>query len=313
MTTKTIIPFEDRVEKAAKILTIDKKTFTKELKDNGVDGIEILDASTTSIDDLKGIITFSHINNTKSKGALPLLKVNAAAAILKGEDPFAKPAPRVETPKAISGTSELADLIKSQRPITQWSDEEVLNKYLLNDGEEEERELQKRAKNHRFIILQDGSNEEVDVPASLAMLKRARKEDVPASLKTTGGKFIRIFKVEEYHVRNRIRFESPLRPGVVLFDGYCQVSKQNFNNVCEEERMMLRLIHEEIGEQSRTDENKLVKLAEQGMDFLLDEYGDIYFRYKELELAGKLPNLKIVAPLETKADPFKPGSGHITY
>lgn len=308
MTKNTVIPFEDRVEKAAKILKITTKILKEALKKDGVDDIELLDASTTCHNDLQGILL-----NINELNAAPKLKIKAASAILKGEDPFGKVSEIVELPKTGSDTS-LADLIKSQRPVSQWSDEEVLTKYIETDDEQYESELQRRSRNRRFIVLKEG-NKEVDVDASLLMLKRARKEEIPSFFIGEDKKVINIYKVEAYHIDNRVRYESPLRPGVMLFDGFCKVSNQNFKNVGDPARKFLRLIHIFGGTQSRMEEAKLVKIAEkEGVDGLGKIFPEILVQYRELSAIDGLPSLKTIAPVETRqADPFYQKTGNRTY
>lgn len=311
--------FEERIEKTAKILKLTPKIITVFLADHGVDSIEMLDASTTSHNDLQGIF----LNTTDKDGkAIAMLKVKAASAILKGEDPFAKQKDiGLASTSPANEVSSIAELIKNQRPVTQWSDEEVLTKYIETDDEVYESELQRRAKNRRFIILKKGTQEEVDVEASLAMLKRARKEEIPPFVigidneKPGGGGKFHIYKVEEYHVSNRIRYESPLRPGVMLFDGFCQVTNQNFKNVGDPARKMLRLIYNDIGQQSRMDETKLVEIAEkEGLDGLGRIYPEIHENYMKLAMTDSLPSLKTIAPVETRqADPFYQKSGNRTF
>ena len=287
--------FADRIAKSSTYIGITPKKLEELLKKQGIDSIDVLNANTTTLLDIASAMT-----------DFPFLKAKMAAAILKGDNPLE------EKKEDTSETSMLADLIKSQRPVEQWSDQEVLEAYIADQDEMYERNLQLRSKNRPFIILEKGSNDKIDIKATLMMLKRARKEDIPKQIKTPDG-FIRIYKVEEFTVGNRVRYESPLRPGSILFDGYCSQCKQNFSNVCEEERIVLRLIYEQEGQMSRSEETKLVKLAEQGMDFLIEDYGDVYIKYQNLKLREELPKLKIIAPLETKADPFKPGSGHRVY
>ena len=296
MTNTTVTPFEDRVKKAAKILNSTTKKLTKILLDNGVDDINMLDATTTSFNDVFGIIN-------EIDGNLPLLKVKAAAGILKGDDPFNKV---IELPKKESESTALKALLKASEPIAGWKDEEVLRGYIETDRDDLEYELQKRAKGKRFIVLTD-DKKEIDVEASLKMLKRARKEDIPSSIVTEDDKYIHIYKVENYHVDNRVREESPLRPGVTLFDGYCPVTKINFAKVSDSARKMLRLINTFEGKQSRTEERRWVDVAkEKGIDGLGVIFPEVHEHYLELSRADKLPSLKMIAPLETpKADPFR--------
>lgn len=306
MTKNTVIPFEDRVEKAAKILNINPNQLTEALKKSGVDCLEILDSSSVSVEDLVCAIS----PPLGLSFEIPFIKAKVAAGILKKstESPEI-----VELPKAGSDTS-LVDLIRNQRPVSQWSDEEVLTKYIQTDDEQYESELQRRSKNRRFIVLKEG-NKEVDVEASLLMLKRARKEEIPSFFIGEDKKVIHIYKVEAYHIENRVRYESPLRPGVMLFDGFCKVSNQNFKNVGDPARKFLRLIHLFGGTQSRMEEAKLVKIAEkEGVDGLGKIFPEILEQYMELSATDSLPSLKIISPVETRqADPFYQKTGNRTY
>jgi len=309
MTTNTVIPFEDRVEKAAKILKITAKILKEALKESGVDDIELLNASTTCHADLQGILM-----DIKELKAAPMLKIKAVAAILKGEDPFGKVPEIVELPKKESNHS-LVELIRSQRHVTQWTDEEVLTKYIETDDEQYEAELQRRSKNRRFIILKEGSQTEVDIEASIIMLKRARREEIPSFFTSDDKKIIHIYKIESYHIDNRVRYESPLRPGVILFDGFCHVSNQNFKKVDDRARKFLRLIHEFEGNQSRLEETNLVNIAEvRGVNGLGELFPEILELYMEREATDSLPSLKTIAPVETRqADPFYQKSGNRKY
>jgi len=312
MTKNTVIPFEDRVEKAAKILNINPNQLTEALKKSGVDCLEILDSSSVSVEDLVCAIS----PPLGLSFEIPFIKAKVAAGILKidvPKDGSDTSKDGSDTSKVGSDTS-LADLIKSQRPVSQWSDEEVLTKYIETDDEQYESELQRRSKNRRFIVLKEG-NKEVDVEASLLMLKRARKEEIPSFFIGEDKKVIHIYKVEAYHIDNRVRYESPLRPGVMLFDGFCKVSNQNFKNVGDPARKFLRLIHLFGGTQSRMEEAKLVKIAEkEGVDGLGKIFPEILVQYMELSAIDGLPSLKTIAPVETRqADPFYQKTGNRTY
>lgn len=304
--TKNIIPFKDRVEKAAKILNIKPNQLTEALKKSGADCLEILDSSSVSVEDLVCAITPPVCLSLE----IPFIKAKVAAGILKKSTE----APEiVELPKTGSDTS-LVDLIRNQRPVSQWSDEEVLTKYIETDDEQYESELQRRSRNRRFIVLKEG-NKEVDVDASLLMLKRARKEEIPSFFIGEDKNVIHIYKVEAYHIDNRVRYESPLRPGVILFDGFCKVSNQNFKNVGDPARKFLRLIHIFGVTQSRMEEAKLVKIAEkEGVDGLGKIFPEILVQYMELSVIDGLPSLKTIAPVETRqADPFYQKTGNRTY
>lgn len=310
MSKTTTTSFVERIEKASKYLDITTKKLTSILKNEGIDDIELLDANTTTFIDMECILTES--NNGKA----PRLKIKMASSILKGDDPLADKKEEIrELPNKKSDSSVLADLIKSQRPLPQRSDEEILKEYITTDREDLESELQRRAKNRPFVIMKEDSKNEVDIDASLVMLKKARKEIIPSSYQTANKKLIRIYKIEEYHKDNRVRNDSPIRPGVTLFDGFCPVSNQNFTKVSDSARKMLRLIYNDLGEQSRLDETRLVEVAEnEGVEGLGKIFPEIYETYLNWKETDNLPSLKVLAPLESKkADPFHIKNNHRTY
>jgi hypothetical protein len=292
--------FTERTEKAAKSLGSHQEFIEIELGKEGITSIDVLDANTTTLDDVLGILRAQN-------PTVPILKLKIAASFLKGIDPF------VEHPSEnLSAISTVKALFEANKPITNWSDKEVLEGYIESNRDDLESELQRRSKGQPFVVLKDESNEEVDIEASLMMLKKARKETIPSIIQTPDKKTIRVFKVENYHIDNRIRYESPLRPGVTLFDGYCPVSKFNFSKVPEKARQFLRLIYEKEGKMNHYQEFVLVENAELGA--LAQVYPDIYEDFKERELMGTLPKLTIVAPLETKkADPFYQAGNHMSY
>lgn len=223
--------------------------------------------------------------------------------------------PTTTEPK--SETSILSQLLQSSRPIQQWSDEELLRSYIEKDQEEYEFELNKRAKGRRFIVLSNRETDEIDVVASLGMLKRARKEEIPSFYVTADNVSIHVYRIEDYHRDNRIRSESPLRPGVALFDDFCPVSNISFAGVSMAARRLLRLIREVEGEMPKRDEKHLVEIArEHNVDGLLREYPELTDTYMRKVASDTLPTLKLVENVAStytvKSDPFKP-SRHKTF
>jgi hypothetical protein len=288
--------FEERIEKAAKILDTKPEILRKHLEPSGIDGIELLDASTTSHGDLQGIVqTKDDYRNT------PILKLKAAVGILKGGDPFVTDVNSVN--KTLKSETSLEDLIKSSIPLDQRSDEDILNAYIETQSDPLETELQRRAKGQRFVVLKEGN---IDVESTLYMLKKSRKNEIPPMKVNPDKSVTRFYKIEEVHENNRVRYESPLRPGVILLDGFCQVSNQNYVNVDDNARKMLRLIRNDLGEQSRMDETRLVEVAEkEGIQGLGRIFPEIHENYLKLSLVEQLPSLKVIAPVETRqADPF---------
>ena len=242
-------------------------------------------------------------------GGIPVTKINIISKILLGDEKEV-----TKESKETKETTVLTQLLQSSRPIQQWSDEELLTAYIKKDQEEFEFELNKRAKGRRFIVISNHETEEIDTEATLRMLKRARKEDIPSFYQTGDGENIHIYRIEDYHKSNRIRSESPLRPGIALFDDFCPVSNISFSGVGMSARRFIRLIREVEGEQPKRDEKYLVEIGrEKGLDGLMREYPELHDTYMRRSADETLPTLKLVENVTstyiTKSDPFNAHSG----
>lgn len=298
-----------RIEKAAKILgktPDDVKTIFVSEKHISDDDLVVTAIEMSEYDEV--IQEYENMH-----GVVPN-KFRTAIKIILGEN---KSEPVVENSTA-SERSVLEQLLQSSRPIQQWSDEEVLKSYIESDREDLESELNKRAKGRRFIVLTGKEPEEIDIDASLRMLKRARKEDIPSFIKTSDDEIINIYRVEDYHQDNRVRSESPLRPNVALFDDFCPVSNLNFAGIDQESRQYIRLIRDNCGEQSRGEESNIVTVArEKGFDGLKSLYPEIHDFYRTAFIRGTLPTLKMVEKVSSKysttADPFNAKYGKRTF
>lgn len=306
-----------RIEKAAKILgksPDDVKCFFID-KEN-IDDIDLL---TTSIE----LTTYDEMmEGIKNDFGATFItnKIRTAMKIILGDKQSNK------TEDKTSEISVLQKIIDSNRPIQQWSDKDVLDAYIDTEDDQYEYELNKRAKGRRFIILNDTEPETINVEASLNMLKRARKENPPSHYKS-GTEIIYVYRIEDYHSRNRVRAESPFHPKVALFDDYCPVSNISFEGIDVRVRKVMRLILEHEVELTRRDKIDMVAIVrsiksnvrnaessvKEQISALIDMYPDIGSEYKKRKLLGTLPPLKMIESVssvrDVKADPFNPTGG----
>jgi len=298
-----------RIERASAILGITSDNIKSCFTLNKSVSDELIDSIITSLNESEIVDALTAFFGSDSGVKAPII---AATKVLKRPVADSKA-------EYIKSESTLEKILQASKPIANWSDEEVLLSYLESESQDLEFELNKRSKGHRFVVLIGNQKplknvpslftpsdpNTMDIKATLAMLKRARKEEIPAVYKTADNEIIRVFRIEEYHPENRERFVSPLRPTSILFDGYCSECGLNFSKVDMTARQFLRLIYEKEGKQSKTTEAGLIEVASHGIDALFDMYPELVPTWDEKERNGSLPKLKVYESPTTKgADPF---------
>lgn len=303
--------FSDRVSKVSEILNVPFFTVSGILKKEGLEdtpsGISLLNASTTTVEDLIEILR-TGIPEAKK------LQIKAAASALKGDDPLQKnPEPRAVN--AIT-TDQLVqpfmEYLKSSKPIQQWSDKELLERYAEKREYEVEQELHQRSKNQSFIILLPGKHEPgkeaIDIEASLELLKSARKRTNPTMIShPNSGTIVQVYRITELNLQDRIMEICPIC-GQILWKGFCEMCQVNFASVGDDERAYVKLISDSdrFNAGSFSDRKQLIASASKGLDDLKTTWPSIVKKFDELKLTGDLPKLRIVAnrPCSTVADPF---------
>lgn len=317
-------PFSTRVSKAAEILGVIPEIVSEKLKGEGIDdspsGLAVLDAPTTTIEDLSSILQANLVNISK-------LKVKAAASYLKG-DGFERPkseepAPVISNPPA----HNLIDAMKTLRPIQQWSDRELLEKYDQDRDSEVEQELHKRSQGRSFIVLKEKSptgKESIDIENTLELLKMARKRVTPTFLPLSDGKVAPIYPILSLNMDDRIIELCPIC-GEVLFKGYCNKCSISLGglgsiNIGDDERAYMKLVSDSANFNcnSYADRQALYADAIQGLDRLKKTWPSIIQKFEELKLTNSLPKLRIIASRPTQVqDPFfsdgNRAFGHKTY
>jgi hypothetical protein len=116
------------------------------------------------------------------------------------------------------------EVIKALKPIQQWSDMELLERFAKSRDEESEQELHRRSKGQHFIALLPGKfipgEEEIDITLSIELLKNSRKRTNPSIIPGPDQKFLQIYKATELNIVNRIVNLCPFC-GDALWKEYC--------------------------------------------------------------------------------------------
>lgn len=289
-----------RVESASKVLDVPAEKILTILKDEGIEdndaGLLILDSPTTTIDDLVGILATSGAKK---------LKLKAAASLLKGES--------LERPKQVEVVQPVAnnfvEAMKAMRPIQQWNDRELLEKYNQDKDPEVEQELHKRSSGRNFVVLSSTSEqgkEVIDIENSLELLKQARKRVTPSFL-PFGDQGVRpIYPILSLNIQDRMIELCPIC-GETLFSGYCQHCQANFAGIGDDERAYVKLIADSgnFEVKSHSDRKAVYASASKGLEDLKTTWPSIIQRFEELKATNSLPKLRVLSSRPTTVkDPF---------
>jgi hypothetical protein len=292
--------YQSRLASATKILQAYIEKVSKEDPESylnamlarlGIDdsdiGIQTLDAESTTFEDFKDV--FKQLGFTSE---IPEPRLKLAWAALKG--------PKEKSSDPVSGTPNLTSLIQTMRPIGQWSDLELLEKYGKDCPLEIEEELKKRSKDRNCIIFFDDGT--VDVESSLYIFRKARYVETPSTFKIKE-EIKQVFKVSQFPLE--ILFECPIHKNVLLVDGYCEECGISYNTQETDRLALLRLIRENSG--TPTEIYRLYNF-----DRLSKEFAKIYILFKQLKQEDRLPSLKRRLSKVKDGDPFRV-STHRTY
>jgi hypothetical protein len=293
----------DRIQKSAEVLGVSAEKITKILDEEGINdsttGMSILNASTTTIDDLVGILS--------PLGCSKTLKLKAAASALKeGCD-----RPKAEAP-VVAPQETFVEAMKAMRPIQQWSDRELLEKYIQSRDPEVETELAKRSQNRNFVVLKAGKfeqgKEEIDVENTLELLKTARKRVTPSFLPLgENGTVSPIYAITALNMQDRIVEMCPIC-GFTLYHGYCEECQNNFAGIGDDERAYARLVVQtgKFASNSSVERKALLASASKGIDDLKVTWPSVSQQFDELKLTNSLPKLRVISsrPNTVVKDPF---------
>jgi hypothetical protein len=204
----------------------------------------------------------------------------------------------------------LAEIMKSNRPIEQWSDRELLERFSKEREYEVEQELHKRAKQQNFIVLvpaekrYEPGKEVIDIETSLELLKAARKRTNPTMLPVEG-KVLPVYKITELNPEDRIVELCPLC-GESLYKGYCEKCQQNFSAIGDDARAYVNLIAatDTFSVDSFSDRKAVVVCAQKGLEDLKGAWPSLVQKFDELKLTNSLPRLRVVLNRPSVADPY---------
>jgi hypothetical protein len=311
-------PIETRIKKAADVLKVSYDDFSAALK--AVSGIE-LDASGLQLLDAQST-TEQVIVELFGGYSYPRLSLLAAAAILKGKDPFAKkeePAQATSVSATVTKDSsvegsviahQFVELTKSLRDPKQMKDKELLE--MFNDERDYEvlNELHKRAGFQHFIVLKSGqenkTKKDIDIEMSLELLKRSRRMVNP-TLVRQGGVFVNVYRITELDPEDQIVEICPFC-GEIIYKNYCEKCGSDLGNMGDDEKVFIKLITEmeSFDKNSLSDRRAVLASASKGLMDLRVTWPRVNKRFEELKILGDLPKLKKSKSLPSSkpADPF---------
>lgn len=292
MSTVCHTTLQDRITKASEVMKITEEQLWQYLSKIGIckddaDALSLLEAETTREGDARNSFCDTY-NTSKGEVPVPVVRFLAGWAILKGK------AKGAESNKEVSSNAEL---IACLRPIAQYSDTELLEKYDIDASSEIIDELDRRSQSRPFIVY-DVNKENIDIENTLRMLKVARRKETKQKHVLPNGKPVLLYCAGQFPML--FVEESPIHPGVILTDGYCDECGQNWSGISLEDRIIVRVaVMAEAIETTKASINKLINQirigdgdhVSPGTESLLD-IPDVKFLYDELKENGQLPVLR---------------------
>jgi len=188
-----------------------------------------------------------------------------------------------------SSSSIIVDVLRENRPVSQMKDIELVEQYATDALPQIIDELAKRAKGKAVVVF--NKDKTVNKSLTLQFLRDARRKKIPKTYQKEGIMYT-LKNVGDFP--NDIDEESPLAPGNILCNGYCDVCEMDFSEVSAETRQFLRLVYND-NKGIVTNRMTLVGLiatAKSGVDALSKVFPSVAVKYEELKELGKLPSLK---------------------
>ena len=274
--------FNRRITAFSKAAKIDESIVLEKLAELGVDA-ESSD-SLDYLDNPEFLRTSDLFSVFVDSKIAPIVRVRAAEPHLRG---------RTQN-QSISSSSDpvvnaLNQIVSSNKPKTEWSDEELLQR-LDDTAFEEQKILNERTKGRACIVF--NNNGTVDIPNSLELVRIAKKQ-VTSKQHRIGNRIVAVFRAGEFPAR--MLNESPFFPGSVLVKDYCSNSDTNWEGIDLETRILCRLYATqcELTKLSKKQMKDIVADAKKGIEFFKDNYSEAVLVYEKLQSQGRLPTLKI--------------------
>ena len=286
--------YNDKIDQTAKILGETPERIQSIFTDEQTFELMIANLSESEVAEF---ISMSIVGNNECKTFTTKAKV--AARILKGP---ASPVVQEQKPVVDAVT-----ILREMKPVANWSDEEILNAFIANPTDELESQLVVRSKGRRFIITEKLGSDVIKVPETLAMLKKARKDEIPEFIRSPDGVVTYVYRMNEINTSSRLRHECPFDPNYILFDDYCAHCDINFAGVGKRERQFLR-VFAKVTNMFGWSQKGVVETARKGCDALIAAHPSVAKQFFDLESVGQLPSLvKMEKPhhIAIGGDPFK--------
>lgn len=192
-----------------------------------------------------------------------------------------------------AGIAELAaavsDMAKSNRPIENWTDKELLDQY-DESNPKVIKELSARAHGRHCIVFKDNSETMVNADASLELLKLAKKQSTPDRWRING---VLVAVKRPGVFTPRALDESPFYSNVALVNNYCSQSDTDWTGVSTKNRILAR-IHVQLVEKTALSQRELKSIcADARKESFEQDYASASLIYNELERQDKLPKMKV--------------------
>jgi len=285
------------IQQAAKMMKVEEALLTQILSNVGIHSED---------EDVLTILRFLDFAETKdalTKAGVKSARLQAGWHILMGIP--LEPKPQEGT--LGSGTNGLVELIKSQRPASQWKTEELLAAYNEDCPEDVISELSRRAKDEPVIVFQEDGK--VNAEASLALLKQVRSggkiPDMYISKNADGSQCVtKTCRVNEWPMKTID--ECPLHGDVVLAGGFCEKCQANWQGTSNVNRQIVRVASDVgVAPENPMAIISLIEEIEKGGANPLLKVPSVKLAWEERSKDGDLPKLtRRLSKDKKNADPF---------
>jgi len=292
--------FMSRVIEVSRILKVTESEILEALQEEGIEdndeGLMLLDAETTSEDYLAECIKTA-LESPKYNRKVPLLKLRAAAAILKGKNPFAKPEMATKEVPEGTLTSTIVEALKAQRPIEQLKDKELIELFQEDRDDKIAQELNRRANGLPFIVLAPGKTnagqEKINIDATADLLKRARKGAAQQNIVIEEGS-VPVYKISELDPESLVNEVCSICEERDLYRGYCDKCNMLFTGLSDDVKKFMILVARSSGFSRKTasDRKSLYETAKKGLEALMSEWPTVTKEFKRLQAIDELPKFR---------------------
>lgn len=211
---------------------------------------------------------------------IPVTRLNAAMSVLYA--PITQSAP--------SG-----NIVHDAKKPGNWDNETLVKNYSPECEPKITETLEKRSRGKAFVIFSNEKANEINVEATLKMLKVATSgKDTPRTYPVDGA-LKRLYKAGEFP--STTFFECPLHPGIMLVvDGYCDECNLTWNTEQYEAMQFVRLAflagHIPLVGNQMFLEALNSKCNEGDLAWLKKSFAKVALDFEERKEQGTLPNLK---------------------